>query len=409
MGIFNFHKKKQPVDLRKSGKEELLDHLLAKKGKKIEEVIYGVYDNSKASWFVKLNDFYIDHYPVPGKDKAYFYHLLAVLIDGGVPVAQGLSILAVRAESEHFQRVLFTLAYMIKNGSTFSAAMGRFSDVFTESEVGVIKSGEAIGQLDKVLFKLSQQLDKANTLRMKLWTASVYPIAVLVILTLVVVGMSLWLLPALMESFVKLNVKVEDLPVTTRFLIGLKVVLESYLWAVIPGIILLVVIVKMYLDSDNGRFWWHYYLLRIPVLGVLIRKINILDFVDKFGLLMEAGLSVIPTLKIIAGSTKNEIYALHLWRVIGDVETGMSIADSLAKASFLFPEDVTAMLKIGERSASVANISQKISKQYDKEISHTIKKLTALFEPIMIVVVGVFVAILALSIMGPIFNLTESF
>lgn len=408
MAIFNF-KKKQPVDLRKSDKEKLLDDLLSRKNKKVQEIIYGVYDNSKASWFVKLNDFYIDHYPIPLKEKAYFYHLLAVLIDGGVPVAHGLNILAIRAENEHFQRVLFTLAHMIKNGSTFSAAMGRFPEVFTESEVGVIKSGEAIGQLDKVLLKLSQQLEKANGLRMKLWTASVYPIAVLVILTLVVVGMSLWLLPALMESFVKLNVKIEDLPLTTRMMIGLKVVLENYLWAVIAGILLIVVGIKMYLDSDNGRFWWHYYLLKIPVLGGLVRKINILDFVDKFGLLMEAGVAVIPTLKIIASSTKNEIYALHLWRVIGDVETGMGISDSLAKAPLLFPEDVTAMLKIGEKSASVANISQKISRQYDKEISHTIKKLTALFEPIMIVVVGVFVAILALSIMGPIFNLTESF
>lgn len=408
MGIFNF-KKAKPQNLRESDKGKLLDELLAKGGKKISEVVYGVYDNSEAGWFVKLNDFFIDHYPVAPKDKAYFYHLLAVLIDGGVPIAQGLSILAYRTENEHFQRVLFTLAHMIKSGATLSAAMTRFTDVFSESEIGVVKSGEAIGQLDKVLFKLSKQLDKANVLRMKLWTAAIYPIAVLVILTLVIVGMSLWLLPALMDSFIKLNVNLNDLPITTRAMIGLKTILEGYLWAVILGALVLVIAVKSYLDSDQGRFWWHYYLLKIPVLGVLVRKVNVLDFVDKFGLLMEAGLSVIPTLKIIAGSTKNEIYALHLWRVIGDVETGMSIADSLAKASFLFPDDVTAMLKIGERSATIANISQKISKQYDKEISHTIKKLTALFEPIMIVVVGIFVAVLALSIMGPIFNLTQSF
>ncbi len=408
MGIFNF-KKKQAVELRKSGKEQLLDDLLSKNGRKVKEIVYGVYDNSQASLFVKLNDFFIDHYPIPAKDKAYFYHLLGVLIDGGVPIAQGLNILAYRTENEHFQRVLFSLAHMIKAGSTLSSAMARFADVFSESEMGVIKSGEAIGQLDKVLFKLSQQLDKANALRMKLWTASIYPIAVFVILTLVIVGMSLWLLPALMDSFVKLNVKIEDLPITTRGMIALRSVLVNYLWALVLGVLIVVVAVKSYIDSDNGRFWWHYYLLKIPVLGTLIRKVNVLDFVDKFGLLMESGLSVIPTLKIIATSTKNEIYALHLWRVIGDVETGMSIADSLAKAPFLFPDDVTALLKIGERSATIANLSQKISKQYAKEISHTIKKLTALFEPVMIVVVGIFVAVLALSIMGPIFNLTQSF
>lgn len=404
MALFNLKKK----HLNKDDKTKLLDELLKSGSTKKKKIIYGVYDNSKASWFVKLNDFYIDHYPVSLKEKAYFFHLLGVLVDGGVPIEESLGILAGRTKNEHFKRVLDTLGDMVKNGRPISAAMMRFPDIFDEAEVGIIKSGEAIGALDKVLFKLSQQLDRANELKMKIFAASVYPMVVMIVLILVMIGMFAYVLPILMDLLTKTGLQTDELPFATRTLVFMQNIFAEHLILIVLSIVFAGTLFKVYIASDNGRFWWHYYLLKLPVLGTLIRKVSVLRFVDKFGLLMDSGLAVVKTMHIIATSTKNEIYALHVWRVIGDVEKGTTISNSLAKAPFLFPEDVTAMLAIGEKSGTLAKISGKVSEQYDKEITHSIKRLTSLFEPVVILFVGLFVAIIVLAVMGPIFTLTTS-
>lgn len=138
-------------------------------------VVYGVYDSSGQGILTRIDDFFIDHSHVSLQEKAYFFHLLAVMIDSGISVMQAMNILAGKTGSVRFARILNTIAANLKRGVQLSQAMSHFPDVFGEMELGVVKSGEAAGNLDKMLFKLASELDKSNTLQIKLVTASIYP------------------------------------------------------------------------------------------------------------------------------------------------------------------------------------------------------------------------------------------
>ncbi len=385
----------------------ILDEVKAIKQFSGEEVIYGVYDNSEMGMFVKLNDFLIDHGKITLKDKSYFFHMLAVMVDAGIPVVQALKSLASRNKNQRFRRVLNTVAYSCENGSNLSESMSRFEDTFDEAEIGIVKSGEATGRLPSMLFKLSAQLDKTYDLHMKLWGAAVYPIAVLCVLILVMVGMLVWIFPTLLNLLSEGGIASENLPFATRLLMGLQTAVVDYWWAILGGAFVFYGIFNMYTRSSYGAVRYDYFKLKVPIVGDLIKRTNVLRFINSLGILIEAGLPVISVLKITGNSLKNRIYKLKIQEVIDHVKSGSKISQSLVDCEFLFPSEVVQMLNVGEQSASLAKVSEKVSDQYQREIDNTLKKLSSVFEPAMILFVGLFVALLALAIMAPIFNLTS--
>ncbi len=168
-----------------SGGSDLLAEIKSIRGIKEDNVIYGIQDNEDKGIFTRMNDFLINRSKIGLKDKSYFFHMLAVMVDAGIPVVQAVKSLSARSENIRFRRVLNTIAYNCEGGANLSESMSRFEDVFDEAEVGIVKSGEATGRLDIMLFKLSEQLDKKHDLQMKLFGAAVYPIAVLIVLILV--------------------------------------------------------------------------------------------------------------------------------------------------------------------------------------------------------------------------------
>ncbi len=399
------------METKTNSNQDKINRLLKSYGdrgkRKGQEVVYGLYDARRQPLFTRINDFFIDHSRVSLEEKAYFFHLLAVMVDAGIPVVQSLKILAGRTKSERFRRVLNTVAFTTIQGKKLSEAMARFPDVFGEMETGVVRAGEAAGNLERMLFRLSEQLDKTHELQIKLVTASVYPIAVFLILVLVAGGMLMFVLPSLIGMLKEGGLKEEDFPFATRLLLDLSNLLTNYWWAVISGGVILYMLFKVYISSDSGRFRWDLFKLRVPVVGTMNRRVQVLRFINTLGILTEAGLPVINTLTIIATSLGSEIYRLKIWELIAKVQQGEKISAGLADSPFLFPETVTQMLSVAEQSAAMGNISSKIASHYDREIDNSLKRLTSLFEPLMIVMVGVVVALLALAILTPIFKLTS--
>lgn len=387
--------------------QELLSSAGRKQPKQRRQVIYGLYDRARQPLWVRIDDFLVDHSRVPLEEKAYFFHLLAVMIDAGIPLIQALKMLAGRTKHERFRRVLNTCAYSVTQGKKFSQAMARFPDVFGEMEIGVVKSGEAAGNMDKMLFRLSDQLDKAHELQTKLITASVYPVIVLIVLVLVAAGMLVWIIPSLVDLLREGGLQDEDFPFATRFLIGLSAAFTSYWWAILFAVIIGFMGFRVYTQSDSGRFKWDLFKLKIWVIGELRRKVLVLRFVSMLGILIESGLPVVQALKIVATSLNSELYRLKTWETIAKVQKGEKISQSLAESPFLFPETITQMLGVAEQTASIGVISDKIAAHYDREIDNSLKRLTSMFEPIMIVFVGATVAILALAILTPIFQLSS--
>jgi type IV pilus assembly protein PilC len=371
------------------------------------QIIYGVYDNSSAGIFTRLDDFMIDHSHVPLQEKAYFFHLLAVMIDAGIPVMNAINILAAKTDHVRFARILNTIAYNLKQGGNLSNSMARFPDVFGEMELGIVKSGEAAGNLDKMLFKLSVELDKSTELQIKLVTASIYPLAVLVVLILAASGMMIFVIPSLIGMLKEGGLKEADFPIMTKLLISISEILVGYWWALIAGVMVIYFLFKIWINSEDGKYRWDVFKLKLPVIGELLRKVYVLRFISTLGILIESGLPVIKSLEIVAQSMSSELYSLKTWEVISRVKNGEKISVSLMDTPFLFPDTVTQMLSVGEQTASIGRISEKIAEHYDREIDHTLKRLMSLFEPIMIVLVGVTVAMLALAILTPVFKLTS--
>ncbi len=167
-------------------------------------------------------------------------------------------------------------------------------------------------------------------------------------------------------------------------------------------------IFNLYKNSSAGAVSWDATKLDIPILGKLIKKLNVLRFVSMLGILIDAGLPVIKTLRITGNSLTNRIYKLKAQEVINRVRVGDKISSSLRDSEVIFPPEVVEMLAVGEESANIAKVSGKIADQYQREIDNTLKKLTSVFEPVMILFVGLFVALLAMAIMAPIFNLSST-
>ena len=332
---------------------------------------------------------------------------MAVMIDAGIPVLQTLRILANKTENLHFQRILNTLVYSTSRGASLSDAMARFPDVFTPADLGVIKAGEAVGSLNKMLFRLSEQTEKSHTLQMKLVTAATYPLIVFVVLIGISVAMMIWIVPTLINLLKDGGLSDDQFPVATRVLIAISHFIEWYWWLVVIGSVIIYSLYKVYRGTEVGRFQSDYFKLRIPIVGTLIRKVLVLRFVSLLGILIEAGLPVLKTLQIIASSIDSAPYRAKIWEVIRKVQAGEKISVNLENSPFLFPETITQMIGVGEDSAAIGSISQKIADHYDREIDNSLKRLTSLFEPLMILFVGLIVALLALAILMPIFDLTK--
>ncbi len=387
-----------------SGKEVLAKMKKIKGGVK-DGVIYGVYDNSHSSLFTRFNDFLIDHSGISLKEKSYFFHMLAVMVDAGIPVVQAVKSLADKTANNHFARVLATLAYACEHGASLYQAMMRFENVFEEAEVGIVRSGEATGRLAQMLFRLSEQLEKRYEIKMKFIGAAIYPVIVVLALIAVTALMLIWVFPTLLNVLSQGGVSEESLPWATRFLIGLNSVLTNYWWLILLVIFGLYGIINVYIGTSFGAVRWDYFKLRFPVVGGLLKKMYTLNFVSMLGLLIDSGVPVLDSLKIIGNSLKNRIYKLKMQELIDGVKNGQKISENLRDSEFLFSPEVTEMIGTGEASANLGKISIKISTQYEKEIDSSLNRLTSIFGPVMILFIGVFVALIALAIMMPIFNL----
>ena len=374
---------------------------------KKQEIIYGVYDSVNQPLFRRLNDFFIDRSSVALREKAYFFQLLAVMVDAGIPLVHALKLLAARSENERFRRVINTIVFTITQGKTFSQSMARFSDVFDEVEIGIVRAGEAAGNLDKMLNRIADQLGRSNELRTKLVSAAIYPVVVLTMLLLVTSAMLVWVIPTLVNLLAEGGLQKKDFPVATLILVNASNIISNYWWALIFGLLILVLGVRLFVQSESGRFWWDSFKLKMPLFGKLLRKIIMLRFISVLGVLIESGLPVIRTLQIVAPALKNELYRIKIYEVIAKVQHGAKLSGSLASSQEMFEETIVGMLAVGEQSASIGFMSNKIAAQYELEIDHALKRFLSILEPLLVVFVGLAVALLALALLTPIFKLTQ--
>lgn len=355
--------------------------------------------------FEPMRKYFVRRTNVSLRDKSYFFHMLAVMVSAGVDIVTALNSLAHRSDNERFRDIIKDMVEDVEAGSSLSSSMSKFQHVFDDADIGIVKSGEATGSLDSLLFKLSGQLDSRYELNMKLVSAAAYPVVVCFVLLIVTIGMLTWVFPKLVSLLQEGGISGESLPFFTRMLLGFEGFVVGYWWLILVLVFAGYGAFKYYVGTNYGAIRWDYFKLKIPLFGGLVRKVQVLRFVSLLGLLVESGLPIIKALKISGESLSNKVYRLKVQEIINGVRAGKKISDSMKSSEFIFPSEIARMLAVGESSASLAKVAIKVSDQYQREVDNVLRAVASIFEPVLILVVGIFVALLALAVMAPIFSL----
>ncbi len=339
---------------------------------------------------------------VDSKELAVFTRQFSVMIDAGLPLVQCLEILAGQQENKVFQKVLTGTRASVEGGSTLSSAMRSYDKVFDPLYVNLVEAGETGGILDTILQRLSTYIEKNVKLKRAVKSALVYPVAVLGVAA-AVITLLLWkVVPIFATLFVGLGVA---LPLPTRIVIGLSNFIGSIFGLMIlVGFIAVLVGLKVWYGTPGGRMAIDRTLLKLPLVGILLRKIAVARFTRTLGTLISSGVPILEGLEITAKTAGNALIEKSLMDVRKGLEAGRNLADPL-KDTNVFPGMVTQMIGVGEQTGAMDAMLQKIADFYEDEVDAAVKDLLAALEPMMIVVLGVVVGGIVISMYLPLFSL----
>jgi type IV pilus assembly protein PilC len=336
---------------------------------------------------------------VPVKDVAIFFRQFSVMIDAGLPLVQCLEILGANQENVTFQKALTGVRTTVEGGSTLANAMRGYPKIFDDLSTNMIEAGETGGILDIILQRLATYVEKAVKLKAAVKSALIYPVSVIGIAVIIVGCLLKFVVPIFINLFASLEV---ELPLPTRIVMGLSYFVEHFWWVMIGGLAALVFGVRQMRKSDKGRYISDAFMLKMPVLGLVLRKIAVARFSRTLGTLLTSGVSILEALNITARTSGNAVLEQALYKVRKAIEEGRTIVDPL-KESAVFPNMVTQMIGVGEATGAMDTMLQKIADFYEDEVDAATKDMLTLLEPMLIAFLGVAVGGIVISLYMPLF------
>jgi type IV pilus assembly protein PilC len=338
---------------------------------------------------------------VPAKELAIFTRQFSVMIDAGLPLVQCLEILGSQQQNKTFAKVLQQTRMDVEGGASLADAMKKHPKVFDDLFTNMIAAGEAGGILDTILKRLATYIEKAVKLKAQVKGAMVYPVAVLGIAA-IVIAVILWkVIPTFAAMFAGLNA---ELPLPTRFVIGLSKWFVRLLPFIIVGGVLGVIGFKRYYATHGGRRVVDRALLRLPIMGPLLQKIAVARFCRTLSTLISSGVPILDGLEITARTAGNAIIEDAIMVVRKGVESGLTVAQPL-KDTKVFPPMVVQMIGVGEQTGALDAMLSKIADFYEDEVDQAVANLLTLMEPVMILFLGVTVGGIIIAMYLPLFDL----
>ena len=338
---------------------------------------------------------------VPVKSVAAFARQAAVLLKSGTPVVSALEALATQETNRYFKTIILGAANKVKEGGTFSKALGGYPKIFTPFFTNVVKSGEASGRLSDSLSYLADHLEREYELQSKIKGAMIYPLFVLGVFVLIFVVMIVVVIPNLEKALSQFH---EELPVLTRFILGTAHFFSS--WGGIALMIILAVgafLAFQWRKTEKGKKLYHRLVLKLPLkLGILFQKYYLTRFAENLSVLINAGLPISEALKITGEVVGNKTYEEALIRVQRRVIRGEEISASLKDFPELFHPLVIQMINVGEETGTLGDSLQKVVSFYQGEIDRSVDGLSKMIEPVLIILMGVMVGILVVGVFLPI-------
>ena len=332
-----------------------------------------------------------------------FARQFATMINAGLAMVRCLDVLSVQTEDGVLKPVITAVRREVEGGSTLAAALGKFPKVFSPLFVNMVRAGELGGILDDVLNRLATFLEKDFNLKKKVKSAMTYPAVILVMAVLIVMFLVIFIMPTFVELF---NGMQMTLPVPTKILIAFtNGARNPYVFG--PVIVLAIIgfiLFNRYTSTQVGRRQYDAFKLKLPVFGMLIRKVAISRFCRTLGTLLQSGVPIMQALEIVGKASGNEVIAETVNKVRESVREGESIAVPL-QLSGLFPPLVTQMVAVGEETGNLDGMLSKISDFYDTEVEYMLASLTSLLEPILILVMGFIVGFIVVSVFLPLYQI----
>jgi type IV pilus assembly protein PilC len=338
---------------------------------------------------------------VTNKDIVIFTRQFSTMIDAGLPLVQGLNILAEQAENPTFKSILRQLTKDVEGGSTLAEAMKKHPKVFDSLFVNLIAAGEVGGILDTILQRLATFIEKAEDLKSKIKGALTYPIVVIAIALIVIAVILIFVIPVFQDMFASFG---QALPVPTQIVVTMSDFMKGNIHWIIIAIIAIAIAFKQYRNSKSGRKVTDTLSLKLPVFGDLLKKTAVARFTRTLGTMMSSGVPILDSLEIVAKTAGNVVIEEIIYEVRGSIAEGQTIAEPLSEND-VFPGMVIQMISVGEATGALDTMLGKIADFYDKEVDTAVDALTSMLEPLLMLFLGGSIGGLVVAMYLPIFTM----
>ncbi len=338
---------------------------------------------------------------VKEKDTIVFCRQFSTMIDAGLPIIQCLDILQAQQENPTFKKMIKEIKESVEGGTTLADSLKRYPQHFDNLFVNMVAAGEAGGILDVILKRLSAYLEKAARLKRKVKGAMVYPAITIFVAVVVVAVILVFVIPVFQKMF---NDAGMALPGPTLITIAISDFVKSKIHWIIIAVILFSIAFGKYYKTEKGRLVVDSLALKMPVVGLLIRKVSVAKFTRTMGTMLSSGVAILEALDIVARTAGNKVVENAIYSVRSGIAEGRTMADPL-QTSGVFPSMVCQMIAVGESTGALDAMLEKIADFYDEEVDQAVENLTSMIEPMMIVFLGVVVGGLIVSMYLPIFNM----
>ncbi len=363
----------------------------------LEEKKGGGFDLGKISLGSGLTD----------KDLVVFTRQFGTMINAGLPLVQCLEILSTQSENKVLRETVGEVKTQVEAGSTFSDALRRHPKVFDDLYVNLVHAGEVGGLLDTILTRLAKYIEKAMKLKGQIKSAMIYPSAIMGVAVIVITVLMIFVIPIFAKMFLDLSGGKVALPGPTQIVIDISNFFVAYWYVILGAIVGIVIGIKKYYGTVKGRMVIDKLLLKLPVVGDLIRKASVAKFTRTLGTLLASGVPLLDGMTICAKTSGNKVVEETLINARVSISGGKTIADPLA-ASGVFPKMVTHMIAVGESTGALDAMLGKIADFYEDEVDQAVASLTALLEPMMMVFLGVVIGFIVVAMYLPIFKMASA-
>jgi type IV pilus assembly protein PilC len=338
---------------------------------------------------------------VTQRDVILFCRQFSTMIDAGLPIIQCMDILHAQQENATFKKMLKNIKEQVESGATLADSLKKYPQQFDDLFVNMVSAGEAGGILDTILRRLSAYMEKAAKLKSQVKGAMTYPIVTMVIAVAVVAVILVFVIPVFQEMFADMG---GALPPITQIVVAMSEFVKSKIHWIVIGIVIFIFAFKKYYKTEKGRKLVDATMLKLPVFGLLIRKVSVAKFTRTMGTMLSSGVAILEALDIVAKTSGNKTVEQAIYTVRSGIAEGRTMADPLAESG-VFPAMVCQMISVGESTGALDAMLEKIADFYEEEVDQAVDNLTSLIEPFMLVFLGVVIGTLVVAMYMPIFKM----